>query len=115
MSRWVLVLNFAREYSESEDYLLFQVKGVGKAFDSLGESVYDEVAKLETRRVDMSPESAKVQPWSSIYHHHLHTLPTERPCSRLASYAPMSDVDNRLHHCVQIQSCTGARQGLKNT
>jgi 5-oxoprolinase (ATP-hydrolysing) len=31
----------------------FQVHGVGKTFDTLGESVYAEVAKLTTRPVDV--------------------------------------------------------------
>ena len=32
---------------------LFQVRGIGKTFDTLGESVYVEVAKLRTRPVDV--------------------------------------------------------------
>jgi 5-oxoprolinase (ATP-hydrolysing) len=48
-------------------HLLFQVKGVGKTFDSLGESVYDEVAKLERRRVDKSPKSVKVDSHQDVF------------------------------------------------
>jgi len=36
---------------------IFQVRGIGKTFDTLGESVYAEVAKLSTRPVDVAVQA----------------------------------------------------------
>lgn len=38
-------------------WVFFQVRGIGKTFDSLGESVYAEVAKLTTRPVDVEAQA----------------------------------------------------------
>ena len=43
---------------------LFQVRGIGKTFDTLGESVYAEVAKLATNPVDVA---ARVDARCSVY------------------------------------------------
>lgn len=45
----------------------FQVKGVGKTFDDLGESVFAEFARLDMRKVDRTPGSSKVDSVQSVY------------------------------------------------
>ena len=48
-------------------YLFFpfpKVRGIGKTFDTLGESVYAEVARLQTQKVD---HEAKVETRYSVY------------------------------------------------
>jgi len=44
-----------------------QVKGVGKTFDDLGESVFAEFVRLSMRKVDRSKGSAKVDSFQSVY------------------------------------------------
>jgi 5-oxoprolinase (ATP-hydrolysing) len=44
-----------------------QVKGVGKTFDNLGESVFAEFARLSMRKVDRANDSAKVDSFQSVY------------------------------------------------
>lgn len=45
-------------------YALMQVRGIGKTFDSLGESVYSEVSKLTQRPVD---KTRKANSTYSVY------------------------------------------------
>ena len=48
-------------------YLFFpshKVRGIGKTFDTLGETVYAEVARLQTQKVD---HEAKVETRYSVY------------------------------------------------
>lgn len=44
-----------------------QVKGVGKTFDDLGESVFAEFARLNMRKVECTPGSSKVDSFQSVY------------------------------------------------
>lgn len=60
-------VRFSRLDRNASSCAALQVKGIGKTFDSLGESAFAELRKLQTRSLSGEADEQKINGYQSVY------------------------------------------------